>query len=438
MRNRNVLNRTAWRSSPERRDDPNYVRAMMNKYIRVTRSPALGATLTAATMFLLGIPYSAQAQDWRVEPIISLGGEFDDNATLDIRTDQEVELTGYLLELRADVDYSSPTTSFFVQPRVLLRNYPDDADFDSDDLFLRSDYNYSGRFNTFGFRLNFDRQSVRTGERADSDLEVEDPEDIPQNDSARLFRFGTRDYWWISPYWGYRISDTSSIGLDLNLIEASYDQELEGLLDDYTDSRLNVEYRRALSGVTTGVMTLTGRRYNADGSENDIDGVGFLVGVDRRLSEKVRLIAMAGLEDTDTTGPNTDPEVVGRISLIRNLEIINMFAQYQRSLVASGARSLSIRDSISFNFKRRLSEKISAGVGIRAYQSRGLNEVVSIDDRNYVQLQSSFTWYVTSYFAIEAQYRYTVLDRSDVFGERSNSNRINLWFVYQPRTVPKI
>ena len=95
-------------------------------------------------------------------------------------------------------------------------------------------------------------------------------------------------------------------------------------------------------------------------------------------------------------------------------------------------------DTVNFNFKRRLSEKISAGFGVRAYQSRGKGEVVTIDDRTYFQLQAAFSWYVTEYFAIEADYRYTVLDRSDVFGESSNSNRINLWFVYQPNTVPDI
>jgi len=94
-----------------------------------------------------------------------------------------------------------------------------------------------------------------------------------------------------------------------------------------------------------------------------------------------------------------------------------------------------LRDSVSFNFLRRLSEKISAGIGIRGYRSRGFADTPTIDDRNYVQLQSSFTWYVTSYFSVQADYRYTVLDRSAALGERSNSNRVNLWFIYQPNTV---
>jgi len=410
----------------------------MNKNKSDTMRRPLSPVIFCTVLSLLGALNSAQAQSWRFEPVLRAGGEFDDNATLDIRTDQEVELKGYLLDLAADITYSSPATKFFAQPRFLLRNYPSEPDFDSDDIFLRSNYRYQGKFSTLGFRVNFDRQSVRTAERTDSNLDIENPDEIPNNDTARLFRFGTRDNWWFSPYWGYQLSSTSSVGLDVSYIDASYDKELEGLLDDYTDTRLSANYRRALSNVSTGVVMVTGRRYNSVGTEQDISGYGAQVGVERTLSENSRFSVMVGFEDTDPGDVNADPEAVGSITYARDLETINMFAQYRRSIVASGASTLSIRDAVSFNFKRRLSQKIAAGLGIRAYKSRSTGDVVSIDDRNYVQLQSSFSWYVTTYFAIQADYRYTVLDRSIVFGERSNSNRVNLWFVYQPQSVPKI
>ena len=79
---------------------------------------------------VVALPNSAQAQEWKFEPIVRVGGEYDDNARLDPRTDEQVELTGYLLDLRADIKYSSQTTSFFLQPRAYLRNYPNDSGFD--------------------------------------------------------------------------------------------------------------------------------------------------------------------------------------------------------------------------------------------------------------------------------------------------------------------
>jgi hypothetical protein len=403
--------------------------------------PSICTALCA--LFVLSLPASTTlAQDWKFEPIIKVGGELDDNATLDIRADEEVELQGYLLDLRADINYRSPKSKLYIQPRFLLRKYPDEADFDSDDIFLRSNYSFYGTENSFGFWLNYDRESVRTGERTDADLEIDDPDEVSDNDTGRTLRFGKRDLLRISPFWSYEFSNTSSLGAQLDYVDARYNDEiLADLLVDYTDTRLKLNFRRSLSPVTIGVVTVTGRQYES-GSGDDLDsieGVGALVGFEHELSEKVDFRAMIGLEDTDAVGPDTDPEVVGNVTFIRRLKTIRMFAQYQRSISASGASRLEVRDGVSFSFSRRLNEKISAGLGVRAYQTRGVGGIEFDSDRNYIQLRSSFTWYITTYFAIEADYRYTVLDRGDgELGESSNSNRVNLWFVYQPSTVPDI
>jgi len=148
---------------------------------------------------------------------------------------------------------------------------------------------------------------------------------------------------------------------------------------------------------------------------------------------------MIGMEDIDPDGVETDPEVVGHATLIRNLETIRMFARYRRSLSGSGAGGVHVRDSLNFNFRRRLNEKIAAGLGVRAYRSGGVGGEVSIDDRNYIQLQSTFRWYLATSYVIEVSYRYTIIDRSETtIGRRANSNQINLWFIYQPRTIPKL
>jgi hypothetical protein len=394
--------------------------------------------LFVSFIFIVVSANSVFAQDWKIEPIVAVGGEYDDNATLNIRTDQEVALTGYLVNMRADINYNTEATSFFIQPRALLRNYPDEASFDSNDLFLRSRFRHRGQSNTFGFRVNFDNQTVRTAERTDSDLEIEDPDEIQDDDTGRVFLAGTRSKWRLSPYWRYRISNISSIGIDIDYFDTRYDDVFAGLLTDYTDTRLNLNYRRAMSSVTTGLLTVTGRDYQALNSSNNIIGLGFLAGFERALSSQTQLKAMIGMENTDPKVAKSQSEIIGNFTLTRNLETIRMFAQYRRSLTASGASNVSLRDIMNLNFSRRLNEKISAGLGIRAYQSSVIGGRQSIDNRKYVQLQTKFVWYLSTSLVIEADYRYTILDRSNALGERANSNRVYLWFVYQPNTIPKI
>ena len=383
-------------------------------------------------------PITALAQDWRIEPSIRAGLEIDDNATLEIRTDEEVKLEGYLLDGRADIFYSSPRTTFFMQPRVLLRNYPDESEFDSDDYFLRSQYSFSTRSNTFGFRANFDEQSVRNAERADADLDIDDPDELTDDDSGRTVLFGRRSKWRIAPYWQYELSNKSTLGASINYFDVAYSDVFAGLLTDYTDTRLNLGYDRSISNVSKFRITATARKYQADNALEDVTGVGAMVGLERALSQKMSLTAMIGLEDTQTGGVATDPEVVGFIRLMRNLETIRLFAEYRRSIYATGAGRLSLRDSLNLNFRRRLNDKISAGLGVRAYQSVGTTDVASIDDRNYIQLKASFNWYLSNSFVVDVDYRYTILDRTGILTESSNANQVNLWLVYQPNTVPGI
>ena len=392
-----------------------------------------------AAIFVFASANSALAQDWRFEPIFKVGGEYDDNATLDPRTDQEVDVSGLLLEARADVYYSSPATSFFVQPRVVSRNYDDDVVSDSDDLFLRSNFLRQAKLSTIGFRVNFDDQAVRTAERSDSDLEIEDPDEIPNDDTGRVFRFGSRQKWRVAPYWEYQVSNVSSIGVDLNYIDARYDDVFAGLLTDYSDARLGLNYRRSLSNVTTWGVFLRGGRYDPKGDREATDGYGVFAELEHTLSEKTRVAMRIGIADTERPGIETDPEVVGGVSLIRDLETIRFFALYRRSIEGGGSGRVSLRDSFNLNFRRRLNERISAGLGVRAYRSKRLTAALTNVERNYVQLQSSVAWYLSKSFVVEADYRYTVIDRGDdVIGGRANSNRLNLQFVYQPKTIPKL
>jgi hypothetical protein len=382
----------------------------------------------------------AQAQSWMFEPAVSVGYEIDDNASLHIRTDQEIKLQGLLLDLRAKVNYTSATTMFRVEPRAMIRDYGSgDSQFDSEDFFLRSRFRHDGQASSFGFRADFDDQTVRTAERAISDNEVEDPDDITDDDSGRVILEGTRSKIRFAPNWDYRLSTISTVGLYLDYYDVGYDDEVSGTLFDYTDARLNLTYRRAFSDVNTALVTLTGRQYDSEATVNDISGVGLLVGFERRLSEQMQVTAMIGMEDTDVPGALLDPEVIGEVTLIRDLDTIRMFARYKRSVNPSGGgRRLTVRDAINLNFRRRLSEKISAGLGIRAYQTERIPTTTADDDRQYIQLQSTFLWYLSQSMVIETSYRYTISDRNSIAGERSNSNQINVWFVYQPRTVPRL
>lgn len=388
----------------------------------------------AAAFLLASSPLHAQ---WEIDPVVKVGGEIDDNPDIDPRTDQETSISGVLVEAMADFNFTSDRTNFSFFPRYLLRNYSDNPEFDSNDLYLRSTLNHRMRSSSFGFRATFDEQAVRTAERADADLTTEDPDEIDADDTGQVELVGDRAKWRFVPRWNYNISDVSSIGAQIDYYNVTYDDVFSGLLTDYTDTRLGVNWRRRMSSRNTFVLTANGRKYESEGtSTREVTGYAATIGLDHELSETTRVRVNVGMESTEQANGNREPEAIGDLTLTQNLETITMFAQYRRAVNASGAGQVSARDMLNVNFTRRLNEKISVGIGVRANKTTSLGQVISaFNDREYVQLRTQFIWFLSPRFSIETDYRYTVLDRGPTLDGRANSNRVNLWFVYQPTST---
>jgi hypothetical protein len=389
-------------------------------------------TLVASVLTLVAAPM-AQGAEWRIEPLIRAAGNFDDNATLSVRTDNEEEISGYIVDARARFAYVSQVTDFFVTPILRYRDYGDPR-FDANEQFLRLSFERDTQKNNFRIRANYDYESVRTAERADVGLDTEDPDEIRDEETGRVFVRGRRERIELIPSWTYRWSDVSSLTADLAYREIQYDENFAGLLEDYANGRATVSYQRSWTPRYSAVLTGTYRRFEPDGREL-VTGAGFLAGVVGAVSENTRLRFLVGLEETkDATGEGV-VEPVANISLVRRLQTIRLLAQYRRSISGGGSGTVSSRDEININLTRRLNERISAGLGVRAYATNALEgDVVNFDERDYVQLRAQFTWNLTRTWFVEADYRYTFLSRQSI-GESANSNDVTIWLSYRPTPI---
>ncbi len=110
--------------------------------------------MLAATSFF-GVQTVAAAE-WRLEPELRVGYEYDDNAVLIDIGGTTAEIEGYILEGRATIGYATERTTFDITPRLRSRNY-DEEIFDSDDQFLTLDFNHRGLKSNFRIRGNYAR-----------------------------------------------------------------------------------------------------------------------------------------------------------------------------------------------------------------------------------------------------------------------------------------
>lgn len=383
---------------------------------------------------LMGSTTGAVAQDWRFDPIFKLGYEIDDNAALSIRTDEEVEIAGYQADVTARVDYLTDTTIFSLIPRVRVRRY-DVSEFDSTDSFLKMNYSHKTPAHTFAFRARYELQAVRTAERAGTDLDSVDLDDLSSDDTGLVTLEGDRTKVTLRPAWTYRMSGKSSMTLSLDLKDVTYEDVFLDILTPYTDDKLNLSFSRALSNRTSGVIALTGRNVENDDERFEFESFNAQVGIEHAVSEKTELRAMVGAEDIDFVSDSVEDstEFVADFSVIRQLETINVLARFRRHVSANGTSIPNLRDSFDLIFNRRLSDKITASVGARAYQTEAITGS-SIRGREYIELSGKVGWFFTPTFYGELKLTHTINDRGSLLAESADSNRINIWLTYRPNS----
>jgi hypothetical protein len=380
------------------------------------------------------------AAEWRFDPILRLAWDYDDNATLAWRTDEEESINGGIAEASFEVRNVGEQSTFMIRPLLRSRQYDSNLNRDADDQFLDLRAAWRGVRNDFRISGVYAREAVRTAELADAGLDTDiDPEEISDDETGRVGGRERRERLRIIPRWAFQLSDVSSLETDLVYLDVGYsDQDpVSQTLFDFTDTRLRVSYRRAFSTATSGRISFFARDYGTERFGGDRTGYGFSAGFDRALSQTLQVRATLGLEQVELDDPlpdtSNDPNIVGDVSLIRSGETTRLIAQYRQRIAPSGRGELVRRDEVNLRFVRDLNDRFSSGIGVRAYS---INSVAALaeNEQQYVQLRGMVTWRVSRTFSIEADYRYTVLDR-EVIGEGANSNRITVWFSWRPNAT---
>ncbi|MDH3512218.1 MAG: hypothetical protein OER85_15305 [Gammaproteobacteria bacterium] len=397
-------------------------------------SRSAGRTLTTAVMVFAILTLSAvpAAAQWRMTPSISAGLNYDDNIRLNTNSLLEESVSGWALEGDARISYDTQLAKFSLTPRLRLNRYDGKSELDSDDVFLDFDYIYTGQLSRFQFRGRYGDESVRTAERSNIDFQTDDPADIPADDSGRVFGTENRQRVLLAPSWSYQTGEKSTIRLGVRYLDVAYDETLLSTLRDFTESRGQASFEYESSERNTIGLSGYYRQNEFAGTAGDPTGYGLTLDFNRSLSEKTRFKLGAGFDSTEDSSGTDQSNPIGEISIIHKLQTSRVLASYQRSVQGSGSAEMSVRDSISLNLTRDLSERFSVGAGLRAYQTRALDSgATNFDERDYVQIGGLFIWKLTRAFSVDFDYRHTYSDRSTLASDAS-SNQATLWFRYRP------
>lgn len=387
--------------------------------------------LRALPVLLLSISASPVGANWRVVPSIAVGSEIDDNASLFADSDNAVEADGYGVDTEAAFNYESQVSNFSMTPRVHLMRF-NESELDYENFFLNTSYRYTGQRTAFNFWGVYGDESVRTAERANVDLDVSDPEQIPDDNSGNVLATKNRQRLQLRPTFSFDPGRRSTILIGANFIDVTYDSEVGQNLTDYDQISLDAAANIRVSQRGTFVISAYARENTfARLPDAEFNGVGGTIGFTRRISERTRFTFNVGGDSTEDLAGEDQTSTVGNISLIHNTETSQVLASYRRNVSGNGAGQLSVRDSINLNFTRRITPKVSIGAGASAYSSESLDDNAQTNqDQDYLQLRGLLTWNITPVLSFDFDYRFTSLDRA-IDDSSGDSNRFNLWFRYR-------
>lgn len=407
----------------------------MNKQTRGLHHPLRFHPVAMIALVACGLANlpAVNAQEWRLQPELRIGGEYDDNARLS--TDDEVaqKIDGYLLGASLGIGYATQRTELLFEPSLISKLYDEDPDIDSDDQFVDFSLNHSTLKGEFGIRSRYARESVRTAERANPDFDTDDPDEIPTDDTGLVFTNDERELFRVEPRFDYGLSERLSFGARASYLDVSYDEAVSSFLVDYSDIRVGGFLKRDWTQRTQAYVGVNVRRFENKASDADFDGLGADIGIESRLSQTTRLRAEIGYEDTELTSTGeSDSSVVGNLSLVRNLETMTLLAQYRRNVSASGSGRVTERDSLNFNVYKDFTQRVSGGLGVRFHQSDSVgDQTTPARERDFLQFRAQIEVAMSRSVSLEADYRYATVDRSEFEGT-ADSNRVMLWLVYRP------
>lgn len=405
----------------------------------LTKQAALSAVrgVAVVAVFAAGLTLTslAGAQQWRFQPEIGLGLEYDDNARLQTDPALVQEIDGYLIDASLAIGYDTQRTSFELTPRLRSRVYDEIPDVDSDDQFLDFDFNHVTLKSEFGIRSSFNRESVRTAERADPDFDVDDPNEIPIDETGDTFSNERRERFHIAPQWSYKFTERTSLDLRASYTDVSYDESLVSFLVDYTDWRLEGALSRNLSERTRAYFGVGMRQFENELGVNDVDGVGARVGIQSDISETTLVQAEIGYEETERslTG-ESDGNFVANFNIVRRLETVSLLAQYRRDVAAGGNGRVTARDSLNFTLQKQFTERVTGDLGLRAFQTESIDDqAVNFQELDYAEFRAALNVALSRAFSVEGDYRHARRERGNA-GE-ADSNAFILWLIYRPTEI---
>jgi hypothetical protein len=393
--------------------------------------------LAAAVVLDIGC---ANAADWHWDPRVDFSGNYDDNYGLEGNVAGGT-VAGAILDASLRASILDPNTKFEITPRVRIVYYPGETEFDSNNLFLDSQFEHVWQRADFTLSELFWSQDVLRSYLPTSEIGAPLGQNSPGADLASLTERIRQNLLMLTPMATFDLSPREHLEVQAQYLNVDYSKAIYGEVQNF----MNFTGSLGLGFTVTPQSTLTFRGIGSDLRPTAGSGAttyGAEGQWDTHLSQVMQAYAKVGVEHTSFDlaefGNSSATSVSGGLGISRKFVAYDLFADFSRSVSPDSAGQVVVRDDLRLRLEHKFSGRTSGYVGLRGIDLQGLGNYANFTGQHYGQAALGIEWRMLRQFSIISEYAYTTLKESNIT-QTPGSNAVTITLRYEPhRPVEEI
>lgn len=380
-------------------------------------NPATHRSTTLSLAVAAALVWAAPAvAAWEFVPQVGVLADNNDNPRL--TPDGENEASRAVVDARVTMSSVGERGSLFFEPRIRANSYPDDDDKDleNDDAFVRSYGQYAWPNLTSGFYAEFQRRSIQSSEFISAT--PEDP-NVPQapilGTGELVFLNQQQNSTWLAPFIDYRLSGRSNLRFEIQSSDVSYTGPQIRERGDFRDNRFYAGIVRHVDERTDVSARMFVGSFEGDVNSNETNSAGVEGRFTRPMSDIWAFSFGAGvqrsdfsfLDDNGRLINNATSNVITDVEFRQRAELRTLNVRFAHEIYPSGSGFLQEVSQVSLYVDQNFTPKLNGRFGIRYDDITTLDEVRTIDQRDYARAEAEFRWAIKQRLFLIAGYQLT-------------------------------
>ncbi len=368
--------------------------------------------IRASFVCLLLTSGASEAAEWKIDPTLRFRAGYNDN--LRMAVNNEISTAEATFSPSAVFSVATPTSGISGNLGFDFRRYEEDSDLDDNNASLDVRTFHNMERSRLGLDLGFTKDTT-----LDSQLEA----------TGLAFDRIPRQRINISPNWSYSIGERTRVSASYGYTDVEYSNSNRTRFVNYDVNSAQVALTRVLNEKTTASLTLSGSKSNND---NDVESTNANLqgGASYRFSETLSASLFIGVRRTEVDFSQTSQipifsgnTIIGFVPLTQDISNSDWGSTFSASITKAflrGETSVSASRDISNDIDGqpieatrlrstslyRFSEILSASLNLEFNNSQSNNNVGSSLNRDYYQIEPTFSWAMKKFWSLSGSYRY--------------------------------